>query len=1222
MDPATHDKRQRLIEQVALTRRMLRRNAVWTGAALGLLAAGAWLGLCTGVDLLLALPVAGRLIAWVGFWLIVVGLGVAAVLWPALRPMRLVPVAFRIERALGDMHNRLVTVVDLERRHGRADAQHDPAHAEFVRRLIDQTEQHLADYRPERVANPAVARRLTVGAAAVVLTLAALTAVFHSVVGNALQRIAQPTAPIPPLAWAALDVEPDGARVLRGEPVTIRARVARGDVERVSLRITPQRGEPRRYPMRRGDDGTFTFTFDAVEASFDYRAEGGGTWTVPNRLTVLDRPIIERLDAEVWLPAYMDRAEPRPVDEATDQISAPVDSRVRVRAHVRGDVAEGRIDIYEARMEETDEARIQERVWFDDDLPADAERIGQWHWVRDPVYSGSRAHTFGWRREDYGFRTHLDPLQISEQEPMFVYARLDPADPPAQLIMIVKDEKRTYHLLWGDERTDAQKKQGYQHLGELPEPGVWKRLPLTPPRPMALREVTFRTPGGQVVLDRVGTLARVKRTVERTVLEKVDTRPMERDVEANEWTGEIPVEADRRFAVTFRNALGHESAAMEPMAILATTDQPPTLVVERPGRNVTLDSSDPMPLVVRAFDDYGVAEITVAVGAKADALGEPRTIGAFGEPRTSRVVMDALDPARLELEPGKSVHYRVTVRDQKGQEAHSEPYRLALAGETETRTAEADRSRRGALDGVLDRIGQLVEVQGDLASGAADLIGRLPEAIVPNLGEAELVDGESLSEEEVEALLAEWEGQLNDEQREAWAEAAQQLAEQRAELGELADQLEATADAAADSPQAMPMTPQAMRELAEQARRLAESMPEAGADEPTDPEVLQRLAELHSLTDAQENELAQLQAQLQQLSEAQRNLGTEPADAQQQLSNLMTQLRAREQVQQMQGLDAQLESEHAQLEALRQRLAQLQQQAAEAEAAQLDEISTEQQALDAEAIERTEELQAMLEEEADEPPLAPWSPPGREEEAMPVEQDTPEEDPQPDAPARTASQEASPSEEESEEEDWWDQPVDAPDAPRNQGEMSERYAERNRETEQAPPREVPGGPMSPREQLQEHQQRMDRALTENSNRVRATRGQMRDLTSQMREAMAQANQSDSGGQQAGMQQLQQLMRSPGAQRAQAMAMRAAMAAQGDGGEAEQATGPLRSGPVISLPLGAVEAGSTVDAATYRLPPALREPVMEGMREKGPAAYQPMIDAYYRGLSEEAGEDVE
>lgn len=37
-------------------------------------------------------------------------------------------------------------------------------------------------------------------------------------------------------------------------------------------------------------------------------------------------------------------------------------------------------------------------------------------------------------------------------------------------------------------------------------------------------------------------------------------------------------------------------------------------------------------------------------------------------------------------------------------------------------------------------------------------------------------------------------------------------------------------------------------------------------------------------------------------------------------------------------------------------------------------------------------------------------------------------------------------------------------------------------------------------------------------------------------------------------------------------------------------------------------------AVYRLPPALRQPLLLGMRERGPDGYQRLIEAYYRRLS--------
>jgi hypothetical protein len=39
-------------------------------------------------------------------------------------------------------------------------------------------------------------------------------------------------------------------------------------------------------------------------------------------------------------------------------------------------------------------------------------------------------------------------------------------------------------------------------------------------------------------------------------------------------------------------------------------------------------------------------------------------------------------------------------------------------------------------------------------------------------------------------------------------------------------------------------------------------------------------------------------------------------------------------------------------------------------------------------------------------------------------------------------------------------------------------------------------------------------------------------------------------------------------------------------------------------------------ALYRLPPEMRQSLLEAMEERGPSAYQPLIDAYFRKLTED------
>ena len=50
-------------------------------------------------------------------------------------------------------------------------------------------------------------------------------------------------------------------------------------------------------------------------------------------------------------------------------------------------------------------------------------------------------------------------------------------------------------------------------------------------------------------------------------------------------------------------------------------------------------------------------------------------------------------------------------------------------------------------------------------------------------------------------------------------------------------------------------------------------------------------------------------------------------------------------------------------------------------------------------------------------------------------------------------------------------------------------------------------------------------------------------------------------------------------------------------------------------------GGPTAAGVYRLPPGLRQPILQGMQEKGPDGYQPIIDAYYRLISKDPTKDT-
>jgi hypothetical protein len=106
-DIPTSEEFYRLIQRAS---RALRRHALSIGSAVVVLLAVGWLDMAVAVDLSIPLATAYRLVFAIGFWLLLI-VGTAALLvWPLLRRQTLEGVALRIEQAVGNMHNRLLTV--------------------------------------------------------------------------------------------------------------------------------------------------------------------------------------------------------------------------------------------------------------------------------------------------------------------------------------------------------------------------------------------------------------------------------------------------------------------------------------------------------------------------------------------------------------------------------------------------------------------------------------------------------------------------------------------------------------------------------------------------------------------------------------------------------------------------------------------------------------------------------------------------------------------------------------------------------------------------------------------------------------------------------------------------------------------------------------------------------------------------------------------------------
>ena len=106
-------------------------------------------------------------------------------------------------------------------------------------------------------------------------------------------------------------------------------------------------GAALRYDLRRRNDRRWTFSLAGFERSFDYRVSGGGTWTLPFHIAVVDRPKLVSLQATLHYPKYFGPVEPRPNPPQAADVAGPEQSEVEIAVGVEGDVARGEIRLFQ-----------------------------------------------------------------------------------------------------------------------------------------------------------------------------------------------------------------------------------------------------------------------------------------------------------------------------------------------------------------------------------------------------------------------------------------------------------------------------------------------------------------------------------------------------------------------------------------------------------------------------------------------------------------------------------------------------------------------------------------------------------------------------------------------------------------------------------------------------------------------------------------------------------
>ncbi len=1149
-DIPTSEEFFRLIKRAS---RALRRHALWLGGALVALLAIGWLDVAVAVDLSLPLATTYRLLFAIGFWLLLIAGTAVLLIWPLLRRLKLEDVALRIEQAVGNMHNRLLTVLDLHRAIMVGNKKSNP---DMVAALLRQTRAKLAGFHIRQLIDRVPLVRSLAGLAAVLCLALLLAVVFRESAPTALARILRPTADIPPVTWLQI-AAPGDLSAPAGDPLTIVADVTRGEVDTLSLHLQQPDGQWVVYPMQPDGGQRFTYTLSGVMSDYRYKISGGGTWTSEYQIHMVPRPIVDSVTTAIRLPAYMRHEELLPVADDARRIEAPIDSHVVFEAQVSGDVARGEIVLLRRSVSTEETVQDEEHVWFDDDLPADANATGAWRWSTARAFSGLKSFTLGRGNQPLSFTSRLNPLDVPAQGIFFLMVWLDGSHPPGRISLGLQHDNQTRTYEWGEASPPVNGQPPATPLGPLPQPMGWVRLEV-PANALGsaggawkLRGMTLAVDHGEVFFDRPGFLTRKRAPVDTIATEAIDSRSMLRDEASGRWMGEVLVAADMLLTLRFHSSLKQASAQREPLEVIAKQDQPPSIVVEKPNVDVVLPAVQPLPISARVLDDWGVAAVGMRLGPSESGLSAPRWLEEERELTTSRMVTLAIDSAAEHLAPGQSLWYCLVAKDSKGQLAETKTYKLSIA--------PPDRAGAPETAKLPESLEQLRKLLAEMLKAptkdreSAEFVASLPKPLSEALdaeGQFRKPDGSPLQAEEVRKLVEQTESQLTPEQKGRLAELTAELDRRQQELRRLAEMLKQATQKSVASPLALEQESKLLAEFAGQAQQMASELNPPTAAQGNAARLERELKTERTVTDQPER-LAELERQLAQLEAARQLVASDPRLAQQQLAQLAAQVVAAAAARELDELAADLETRGHKLQTLQKEAGSLAGQSALADDKKLTAISQSQTQLDQQAIPAIDQLRGILGSATEEKsqPLALWTPPGKPLASAPGKQaatstektdqgqgqgqgegtgqDKQSGQSQPDGKSPDTKSSKSGSDEK-----WWDKPSGVPAASGSQASGSQdgqgdrdlaglAGTEQKSEALPTKPGQVKPTPPTPRGQLTAHQAQLQESLSANAGEALQSASTVRELAERLRQAAGGSElsgQDQSGGDQPGHEQ--------------------------------------------------------------------------------------------------------
>ena len=1239
------------------TRRLLRLTWTVTGLALTL---GLFLGAAAVVlaaDLLLPLVQLPFYIAYPldsGLRLaalVLVAVPPAAaflvgVVFPLFRRLTAGRVARRIEAQIPGIHNRLVSCIDLEQR-GRAAA--SPV---FYRRLLTESLERIRGFRPRRVLDFVNLRRAGMIAVAGTAAFALVAFLFWGQLPTAMARILHPFDDIPPVAGVAYEVQPGpGAHhFLREDKIDFVAEVKRGEVGSLHLQLQADNGAVREFDLEPtpDDPSTLRRTLDSASIGpaflngFHYRVYGGGTWSQRYALPLAERPLIKAVDTAVFYPAYMGIPEPHPTPAEASEIIGPEGGDIEVSVLAEGNVAVGELQplkVGTAKIAARDQI---ERVWFEDTIPDGASDGGTWQHVKKDKHS---AHTEPYAMGPHGhwFQNDQTGFVVQPSEVLFAYVNIDPQAAPDEIMLQWNDGKTWDHgAYWGVDliREGKSGTPSRCPVDKLPHAGSWARLEVPAAKVglegKTLHGMAFKLSGGQCWWGKSGAV----RVEQPTFVpdETLQPFPMKSDG-SGRWVGRVPLLGKGQFRPQLRNEQGDANTDVQELHYSAIKDQPPQVVLQRPGAELPLSKPQATPLTILAFDDYGLADVTVFYREDVNQPFQSRVLRHFDQPERSQTVVASLTETEA-LKPGAPLHYYVQVSDRKGQTARTPDAVVYLkddANAADKQEEAFDKTQDTFRDRLLKMIAEQKKVQTQvekLTGQYAEMTEKIrkdqeaapqppaatdptkpqppaPPKTTPNL------DPETAKKlADLEKELAKL-GQDQDKN----AQSASQLNNDLTKANEQAANLQTLPQPVVDQMHALQQAfeqtaVKAMQNLTQDFNQGAN--PRAGAPD---------LKDINQKSDRLAKDLEGIKDRMEALENARKGLRDDLAKAIQELQREMLnengKLSERD-LQELRDFIARMRDQLKDLQGKQEDLLNNSEKGGD-----LKDLETKQADLDKQLEKMLDAARKMLDAKRNrrkpEFPDAPYTPDGDEVKVPPKEDDTNEPLPN----AKKPGDKTNPGDKKPDDmkDDDDKEPLDMPALGGPKQVPDKRFDKKKRPTEKKPGDK--DDPDAKRDDLESHQNDRLRDLDAAEKSLASDQKSLE----QMMQALEQAVKNNGGqkphkpSQNPGdpaddaMQQLADMMQSPAMRQMRDMLNRMRRQGQAKGRPSNQPPTPSQSPssqagnnpPVGSADLSKLS--PDLRAAFLKLPPRMREELLQGQKEQDPEGFGPFIEDYFKRLTQ-------